>query len=144
MLSASILDVPRPLVDPITSLVEALSVISLALRRPRSNDTVVLALDNKWRGIHLFRTSPLTQHSLHHIVRECSDVPSVSGVVIASHTTSRLLAPSDITLLRSSQTTLAAAGLNLIDWVVIGPGGLYCPRVLTHSRHPWPHGSTCL
>jgi hypothetical protein len=141
-LSSSILDVPRPLVDPITSLLDALSVVSLSLRRPRRNDTVVLALDAQRRGLHLFRSLPMCTNALHHIVNQCSVVSGIHSVVITSvRPTSPLLA-TDQQLLVSARHTLSAAGIDLIDWVVLGAGGLYCPRTLCGIPDPWPYGNT--
>ena len=142
MLTASVIDIPRPLIDPITSLVEALSVVSLALTRPRRNSTFVLVLDNERRGIHLFRTAPLNKCSIHRIIYECSHVPSVGGVFITSVRNTQPVSPDDSDKLLNSARTLASAGLQLIDWAVIGAGGLYCPRTLLNLPDPWPDGST--
>lgn len=143
-LSSSILDVPRPLIDPITSLLDALSVISLSLRRPRHNDTVVLALDTHLRGLHLFRSHSMSSTALHHIIGQCSVVSGIHGVVIASIRTSSPCRTTDQQFVFTAQHTLSAAGLELIDWVVIGAGGLYCPRTLSGIPDPWPYGNTCV
>lgn len=142
--TSSVIDVPRPLVDPITSLVEALSVVSLALQRPRTSSTVVLVLDRHRRGLHLFRSNPMTPTSFHHIVRECSTIPSVDGVVVVSHRDTRPFSELDESLLFTGAHTLWAAGIHLIDWVVVGAGGMYCPRSLCGAPDPWPYGSTCM
>lgn len=144
MLTASVIDVPRPLIDPITSLVEALSVVSLALTRPRRNSTFVLVLDDKHRGIHLFRTTPLNKCSIHRIIYECSHVPSVKGAFITSARITQPVSPYDSDIFINSAHTLASAGIQLIDWAVIGAGGLYCPRTLLNLPDPWPYGSTCV
>lgn len=144
MLLSSAFDVPRPLIDPITSLVEALSVVALAVQRPRRNSVIILAVDTHRRGLHMFRSSPLSTLTAHHIVRECSYVPTVNGVIIVSHTTSAPRTTSDESLLVQTQSTLSAAGIHLIDWVVVGAGGMYCPRTLCGQPDPWPYGSTCV
>lgn len=144
MLSSSVLDVPRPLIDPITSLAEALSIVSLALQRPRRNSTIVLALDKQRRGIHLFRTAPLCPAVVHHIVHECSHVPTVHGIVIVSCRTTSPFSVCDESLLHTCARTLSAADLHLVDWAIIGAGGLYCPRTLSGAPDPWPYGSTCV
>ena len=144
MLTSTVIDIPRPLIDPITSLIEALSVVSLALTRPRRNSTTVLVLDNQRRGIHLFRTTSLSKQSLHRIVHECSQVPFVDGIFIASVRTTSPVSPCDIETLTNSVCTLSAAGIQLVDWAVVGAGGLYCPRTLMNLPDPWPYGSTCV
>lgn len=136
------IDVPRPFVDPITSLVEALSVIALALQRPMRASTVVLAVDHHMRGIHLFRTTSLSREAFHHIITQSSCVHNSHGVVIASTRTGPPVVSSDAELLRCGQFMLSAAGLRLIDWIVLGAGGLYCPRSLYGLPEPWPYGST--
>jgi len=143
-LSSSILDVPRPLVDPITSLLDALSVVSLSLQRPRRNDTVVLALDAQRRGLHLFRTLPMCVQTLHHIVNQCSVVSGIRGVVITSVRPTPPLVATDHQLVVTARHTLSAAGIELVDWVVLGAGGLYCPRTLCDMPNPWPYGNTCV
>lgn len=142
--SSSILDVPRPLIDPITSLLDALSVISLALQRPRQNDTVVLALDSQRRGLNLFRTHPVSSETLHRIIGQCSVVPAIHGVVLASIRTTSPLLSTDQQFMFSAQHTLSAAGIELVDWVVLGAGGLYCPRTLSGIPDPWPYGNMCV
>lgn len=144
MLSSSVIDVPRPLIDPINSLAEALSIVSLAVQRPRRDTTVVLAVDEKRRGIHLFRTNVMSATTAHHIVRECSYVPAIDGVVIVSHRTSAPIAATDKDVWNCSRLTLSAAGISLIDWVIVGAGGLYCPRTLSGVSDPWPYCSTCV
>jgi hypothetical protein len=37
-----------------------------------------------------------------------------------------------------------SAGFELIDWVVVGSGGLYCPRSLTDAPDPWSASATFL
>lgn len=143
-LSSSILDVPRPFIDPITSLLDALSVVSLSLRRPRRNDTVVLALDAQRRGLHLFRTVPMCAEALHRIVSQCSVVSGIHGVVITSVRNRSPLEASDQQLIVTARHTLSAAGIELVDWVVLGAGGLYCPRTLCGMPDPWPYGNTCV
>ena len=36
------------------------------------------------------------------------------------------------------------AGLHLLDWVIIGRGGLYCPRSIAGMPDPWPTASALL
>ncbi|MSZ16325.1 MAG: hypothetical protein F2618_01525 [Actinobacteria bacterium] len=144
MFSTSVLDVPRPLIDPITSLVEALSVAALALPRPRNNGTIVLCMDQQQRGVHLFRTSYISRTTIHHIVRECCHVSSLHSVVLFSIRSVPPICPNDPFVLENITNTLNAAGLHLHDWVVIGAGGMYCPRSLVDPVDPWRHGSVCL
>jgi hypothetical protein len=87
---------------------------------------------------------PLCTQSLHRIVHECSQVPSVDGIVLTSVRTTQPMSYCDIDTLSNSVNTLSAAGIQLVDWAIIGAGGLYCPRTLTNLPDPWPYGSTCV
>lgn len=142
MLPSCIIDIPRPLIDPVTSLAEVLGIVSLALRRPRQNNSTVLVMDKQRRGVHLFHTAPLSTQTVHHIVRECSHVALAHGIVIVSSRTTPPLSFGDESLLHTSSHILTAAGIQLIDWAVIGYGGMYCPRTLCGGADPWPYGST--
>lgn len=143
MLNASLIDIPRPFIDPINSFVEALGVASMALQRPRADSTIALLLDSHRRGLAMFRVPPLTTRSIHSVVTHCSEMPSTTSVVIVSSRRGTPVAPSDIPLLHICTGTLAAAGLRLFDWAVIGTGGLYCPRTLAGVPDPWPESTYC-
>ena len=91
----------------------------------------------------MFRVPPLTTRSIHSVVAHCSDMPSTASVVIVSSRRGTPIAPSDIPLLHICTGTLSAAGIRLFDWVVIGTGGLYCPRTVAGVPDPWPESTTC-
>lgn len=144
MFASTLLDVPRPYIDPIYSLVEALGVACLALRRPVVDSTITLVLDSQRRGIHLFPSTPLTQSTMHHIIGHVSSVPNAHGVVVISTRTTTPISPQDTTLLLHTTRACQSAGFELIDWVVLGSGGLYCPRSLTDAPDPWLASATFL
>jgi hypothetical protein len=144
MLNASLIDVPRPFIDPINTFVEALGVTCMTLQRPRTNSTVALLLDNQHRGLAMFRTPPLSSQSIHAVVAHCSEMPSTSSVVLVSSRRGAPVVPADIALLRICTATVAAAGFHLFDWAVIGTGGLYCPRTLAGVPDPWPDTTPCM
>lgn len=144
MFASTLLDVPRPYIDPIYSLVEALGIACLALRRPAVDSTITLVLDSERRGIHLFPSTPLTQSIIHHIIGHVSSLPNAHGVVIISTRTTAPIQPHDSTLLIHTTVACRSAGFELIDWVVVGSGGLYCPRSLTDAPDPWSASATFL
>jgi hypothetical protein len=51
--ASSLLDVPRPFIDVVSTSLEALGVGSLIFERPRRSSTTVVVLDRMHRGIHL-------------------------------------------------------------------------------------------
>ena len=144
MLNASLIDVPRPFLDPINTFVEALGVASMAMQRPRRDSTIALLLDSSRRGLAMFRVPPLTSRSIHDVIAHCSEMPSTASVVLFSSRQGIPVKPADIPLLHICTNTLAAAGFELFDWAVIGRGGLYCPRTLAGVPDPWPEITHCL
>jgi hypothetical protein len=144
LLNASLIDVPRPFIDPINTFVEALGVVGMAIQRPLTHSTVALLLDHQRRGLAMFRLPPLTSRSIHAVVAHCSEMPSTASVVLVSSRCGTPVAASDIALLHLCTATLRAAGIQLFDWVVIGTGGMYCPRSLSGVPDPWPETTPCL
>lgn len=130
--------IPRPCVDPITSLYEALSVASLAIARPLSASTIVLALDDEHRGVGFFVFHPLSPDIAQRIAKHIRLYPEVNSVVLVS---TRCRAPaqkSDQLMHQYMSSLFRSAGFSLHDWAVVGRGGLYCPRSLLNISDPWP------
>ena len=126
--NSSLLDVPRPYIDVVASVTEALGIASLVFERPRRESTTVLVLDVMRRGIHLNRFPPLSSRTLHEIIAECSELDNPHGVVIMSSRTASHTPLADSALLHLAHSMLHNAGLQLLDWIVTGPGEIYCPR----------------
>ncbi len=126
--NSSLLDVPRPYIDVVASVTEALGITSLVFERPRRESTTVLVLDVMRRGIHLNRFAPLSSRTLHEIIADCSELDNPHGVVIMSSRTASHTPLADSALLHLAHSMLHNAGLQLLDWIVTGPGEIYCPR----------------
>jgi hypothetical protein len=124
---SSLLDVPRPFIDAVSSSTEALGVAGLVFERPRRESTIVLVLDAMRRGIHLNRFASLETSTLHHIIADCSELPNPHGVVLFSSRTTSQSLHHDQSLLHLAHTILHNAGLELQQWIVTGPGEIYCP-----------------
>lgn len=140
MFTSSLLDIPRPFIDPITTLVQALGLFSLAAHRPRRVESLVLCLDSQSRGIHMFGAPEISGSAMHHIVSHASSIPATSSLVVCSIRSTAPIHPDDIHMWSHCHSVLHHAGLHLRDWIVVGHGGLYCPRTLSHHDNPWPHG----
>lgn len=143
MLNASLIDVPRPFIDPIDTLVEALGVLALAMPRPLVEGTLLLAMDRQRRGLGMVRSDATTSSGLHHLVGLMCRIPAVRSVVMVSLRSGDLIRPDDVDHLFSTITAMNNAGLTLCDWVVAGRGGLYCPRSLAGTANPWSSDSAC-
>lgn len=144
MLNASLIDVPRPFLDPIDSLVEALGVLALAIPRPLCEGTLLLAMDGQRRGLGMCRSAMSTSSGLHHMIGLMCRIPEAASVVMVSLRPRDLIRQRDVDDLISHSTVMDNAGLSLRDWVVAGRGGLYCPRSLAGIANPWPSTPGCL
>ncbi|MEY3806202.1 MAG: hypothetical protein RIR69_1014 [Actinomycetota bacterium] len=144
MFSSSLIDIPRPFIDPIHSLAEALGVTSLVMQRPRSASTIALVLDRQRRGLHLNRFAPLSHTVFHDIVSDASHLDTAHEVVLCSTRITSPMHPTDLDLWRCGQNVFNSAGLELIDWCVVGRGGYYCPRSLLNDPDSWPTSVPCV
>lgn len=143
--NASLVDVPRPHLDPVSTLQEALAVVALAARHPLGSESVLLQLDRQWRGVALSRIAHPPSVAIgdacralaHDVVARCTDTVDTVHAFIVTFRPDPPMAPDDIESLVHLRSTLDAAGYILIDWVVAGRGGFYCPRILTDASDPW-------
>lgn len=144
MLNASLVDIPQPFIDPIGSLVEALGIACLSIPRPQTPHTIAIVTDSMRRCIALMRFPTLTETSIHAIVGHSSLLPDAHSIVLVSVRSCTPISTSDPELLQHCTHIVENAGLHLLDWAVIGTGGIYCPRSLTESADPWSPISSCL
>ena len=135
---STVLDVPRPGEDPIDTLQEALAVVSLMLPRPARDETFVLVVDDRRRGIGVARFCTSPDSMAHDVAGFVSSFPAASGAIVVTTRRGRAVCPGDDTVWEKLSTVLGGAGIALLDWVVSGSGGFYCPRVLVDARNPWP------
>ena len=144
MHNASLLDVPRPFIDPIHSLLEAVGISSLVVQRPLQDRTYALVLDEQRRGLGILQASALSLVSAHYLIGRLSDIPHAHAVVLVSTRTQTCMQPGDQDLLELLHATFNHAGITIHDWVVMGRGGHYCPRSLTDAPDPWLVSPACL
>ena len=144
MLNASLVDIPRPYVDSIYTLAEALGVASLALEHPLRAHTCALITDQQRRGLGLIRDRALNENTIHDIVGQCSRIPNAHSIVLVSVRTVSPIQYGDIDMLHQCAMEADNAGLQLLDWVIVGRGGLYCPRSITDMPDPWATSPACL
>lgn len=133
----TLLDVPRAHIDPIHSLLEALSVVALSLERPRHHSLTALVCNSHMCGVGLVRTHAPFRHALHRIISDASQIADARAVVLVTTRPGATVAFEDGDDYVSASQLFAHAGITLVEWVVIGRGGMYCPRVLTDEPSRW-------
>ncbi|MEO5974241.1 MAG: hypothetical protein ABIQ38_03420 [Ilumatobacteraceae bacterium] len=133
------IDVPRAHCDPINSATQALVVFSLAISRPLRPETLVLMMDTHHRGIGLFalNNGGNLRSLIDYIVGKCAATNSARALAIATirphlHTQSNLA-----TEWTSSREICQRAGVQLVDWFVVGRQGVHCPRINSHGPDEW-------
>lgn len=141
MLSQLVLpiDVPRAHRDPITSATQALSVFSLAITRPLRPETLVLMLSKDHQGVGLFAlNSGGNLHSLiNHIIGRCAAEDSARAVAIAS-VRPQLHSQFHCTVEWTMASELCRrAGVQLVDWFIVGRHGVDRPRIITSEPDAW-------
>ena len=141
MLSQLVLpiDVPRAHRDHITSATQALSVFSLAISRPLRPETLVLMMSHDHRGIGLIalNTGGDLRSLIDHIVGKCAAENSARAVAIASVRTklqSQLHCSIEWT---KASEICQRAGVQLVDWFVVGRHGVNRPRIIANELDVW-------
>lgn len=141
MLSQLVLpiDVPRAHRDLITSATQALSVFSLAIMRPLRPETLVLMMSHDRRGVGLFalNSGGDLRSLIDHVVGRCATEDTARAVAIASvrpQQQSHFQCDNEWTV---SRNICQRAGIQLIDWFVIEPHGVHCPRIVAHEPSAW-------
>lgn len=135
--TSTLLDIPRPLVDPVSTFPEALGIVALAAGRPLRHESVVLVLDSRRRGLGLHRTGTPDAHLAHEVAAVCSRTPAALGAFVVTFRPGSPVGLDDPGLFEQLRHVLHSTGHHLIDWVVVGRGGFWCPRILTDVADPW-------
>jgi len=133
------IDVPRPHRDPITSATQALSVFSLALTRPFRPETLILMMNHEHRGVGLFavNSGDDLRTLIDHIVGRCATEDTTRAIAIASVRSQWLTHFQCGIEWATSREICQRAGVQLVDWFVVGPHGVHCPRICAHQPGQW-------
>ncbi|MDP9465369.1 MAG: hypothetical protein M3P52_12145 [Actinomycetota bacterium] len=133
--------------DPIRSSIDALAVVSLAIHRPLEAETIAFFLDEGGRSNTITVVSGTTEPDSVLSVAECMAVaggrsPALCGVVLATvrpNTAPDLPCnlPGDIDRWLEANAITESHGIELIEWFIVGPSGVECPRELLGEPDRW-------
>ncbi len=136
------LGLPRA-ADPICSSIDALAVVSLAIHRPLVAETIAFLLDGTNHSNTITIVSGTTEPDSLLSIAECMAVagggsPTLCGLVLATvrPATSGML-PGDIERWLEAGSITESHGIELIEWFVIGPSGVECPRESLGEPDRW-------
>jgi len=129
---------PRAGIDSIDDPLTAASIIATAIHRPLRHETLVILVDAERRGIGLVVVTGTVDPDAVVGVVECLSVPSahggrVAGLIVASARPGGRPdggdgPPSDVERWMEISTIAEDHGVEVIEWFVIGPAGVSCPR----------------
>jgi hypothetical protein len=128
--------------EPLTCLDDALTLVALSCHLPPQPETVLLFLDESNRGstIVVVAHTPHADQVLDVVERFVSEAvlpPDVCGVVAASIRTDCHLLPGDLDRWTELDLLCDQHGVQLVDWVVIGPDGPVSPRAVLGEPSRW-------
>lgn len=148
----SVIDVPRPFLDTISTTSQALSVFALSVTRPAREEVLVLLVNASRIGVGLVAShmpttacnspahSPTENgHVLgHHVVGLASQHPDTRGCYVLTCEANTTASPDDAERWFAFNDVCDRAGLVLIDWCIRGfsslpgqlpgRGALWCPK----------------
>ena len=133
--------------EPIRSSTDAIAIVSLAIHRPLVAETIAFFLDETSRSNTITVVSGTTGPDSVLTVAECMAVagarsPSLCGVVLATVRPNAPpnvppTLPGDIDRWVEANEITESHGIELIEWFVVGPSGVDCPRDLLGEPQRW-------
>ena len=133
--------------DPIRSSLDALAVVALAIHRPLEPETIGFFLDEAGRSNTITVVSGTTEPDSVLAVVECLAVaggrsPTLCGLVLATVRPNSELAvpttlPGDLDRWMEASEIADSHGIDLIEWFIVGPGGVDCPREMLGEPERW-------
>jgi hypothetical protein len=133
--------------EPIRSSIAAIAVVSLAIHRPLEAETIAFFLDDENRSNSIAVVSGTTDPDAVLSVTECmamvaSQSPTFCGIVLATVRPNGApnhpaTLPGDIDRWIEACEIAESHGIELIEWFVVGPAGVDCPRDLLGEPQRW-------
>ncbi|HEY7627432.1 MAG TPA: hypothetical protein VH761_10205 [Ilumatobacteraceae bacterium] len=115
----------------------------MVIHRPLEAETVAFFVDDGNRSDTITVVSGTTDADSVVAVAECmamvgGQVPTLCGLVLATvRPHGPALQPGDIDRWLDSQAVAETHGVELIEWFVIAPDGVACPRQLLGEPERW-------
>lgn len=133
--------------EPIRSSIDAIAVVSLAIHRPLEAETIAFLLDETSRSNVITVVSGTTEPDSVLSVAECMAAAggrshAMCGVVLATVRPNAppnmpATLPGDLDRWVEANEITESHGIELIEWFVIGPAGVDCPRTLLGEPERW-------
>jgi hypothetical protein len=138
---------PRAGLDPVDDAVAALGVLTLAVHRPRRDETIAVLLDDERRGIAIVVVAGTQRpDDVVEVVELLADPASHGGRVSAMFVASVRpsgdggaggpLVAGDVDRWLEMSELAESAGVELLEWFVVGDE-IDCPRDLLGEAPRW-------
>jgi hypothetical protein len=133
--------VPRGGIDPIRSADDALAVLALAA--PYGHDTIVILLDAERCGSSIMIVTDTVDHdAMFDVIDVCVSATAAYGapieaMILASSRPDGDIVPDDVHRWLEAGDRCRSAGIELVEWFVIGSSGPRCPRALFGEPERW-------
>ncbi|MBI4935644.1 MAG: hypothetical protein HY828_17315 [Actinobacteria bacterium] len=131
---------PSP--TPVRSAADAISLLSLAVVDPLEAETLAFLLDDEGIGgvIVVFDGTTSADSVLDIVdimVRTGAQAPACTSLVVASVRPNSGVLPGDVDRWLEASSIASLHGLELLEWYVISPFGIECPRDLLGEPERW-------
>ena len=129
--------------EPICSSIDALAVVSMAIHRPLEAETIAFFLDETCCSNTITIVSGTIDPDSVLSVAECMALAagsstSLCGVVLATvRPDEPCILVGDIDRWLDADSITESYGIELIEWYIIGPSGVECPRDLLGEPPRW-------
>jgi hypothetical protein len=128
---------------PVRGTADALHLLSLAVATPLEHETLAFLLDsNGIGGIITVVSGTEEPDAVVDVVEVMSrageGVERARSLVVASVRPASGVLPGDVDRWLECSAIAEECGLQLVEWFVVGPHGVECPRDLLGEPERWP------
>lgn len=131
---------PRARIDPIDSEIEALSLVSPAIRHPLAHDTIAILLDAERRGLSILTiTGTIALDAMFdvlEVVVEAGRDSDLGGLILATVRPDGGLEAGDGDRWLEANDLVEQRGIELVEWFVIADQ-IVCPRDMLGIPPKW-------
>jgi len=133
---------------PVRSSADALEVVALAMSRPPRAETIAFVLDDAGYGTTVLIVDGTDEPDA--VVDVVDRIAAAAGLAGAASIVVATVRPQPLTVDRPSlddgdvdrwfeaSDVATGHGVELLEWYVIGPDGIVCPREVFGERSRWP------
>jgi hypothetical protein len=136
---------PRAHIDPIRCAADAIALFAVAVAEPFESEVLGIVLDDAGFGHAIVTITDVPPSSTDAVLRladilgtAAEGAPSAAGMVLATvRPDGELVQATDVDTWLEASAIADDHGLRLLEWFVVGPDGIECPRDLLGEPERW-------